>query len=302
MVRKKKRLIFLVGPTGVGKTEVSLILAKKIDAEIVSCDSMHIYKYMDIGTQKPPLSVRSEIRHHLIDVIEPTEEFNVAKYRQLALQVIKDIHKRAKLPLIVGGTGLYMKAILDGLFPAPGRDLKLRKQLEQIDTEKLYRTLQKVDPPTAKLIHKNDRRRILRALEVYYTTHRPMSELKKKTQPLSSTYQIKIFGLIRPRNELYARINRRVDHMFKDGFIQEGKRLLRMKLSDTASQAIGYKEIFAYLHGEYDINLAKELIKKRTRNYAKRQLTWFKADKRIKWVEASNNPVSIAERIFKEIE
>ncbi|MCX5716375.1 MAG: tRNA (adenosine(37)-N6)-dimethylallyltransferase MiaA [Candidatus Omnitrophica bacterium] len=279
---RKNKIIFLVGPTASGKTKISISLAKKIGAEIISCDSMQVYKGMDIGTQKPPPALRKKIPHHMIDILAPDKEFSAADFRRRALRLIKQIHKRGKVPLFVGGTGLYMKALIDGLFPSPPKNERLRRKLYKI--KDLHAKLEKIDPQAAEKIHPNDRKKLVRALEIYYTAKKTKSELKPKTKPLSDKYSIKIIGIPRPRHELYDRINRRVEKMFEDGFLDEARGILKKKLSMTAAQAIGYREAAEYFKNNIKtLEGLKEEIKKNTRHYAKRQLTWFKADKRIKW-------------------
>jgi tRNA dimethylallyltransferase len=297
-----KDIIFLVGPTGVGKTAVSIHLAKVIGAEIISCDSMQVYKGMDIGTQKPTPYQRKAIPHHIIDIISPSRKFSVADFRKNAIACIKDIHRRKKIPLFVVGTALYMKALIDGLFPSPPADRPLRKKLakEEMANGKghLYKRLCRIDPQTAKRLHPNDTRRIIRALEVYIKTKMPMSELKKKTKGLSDSYNIRLFCLNRSREGLYKRINNRVDKMFSAGLLKECRRLKRRQLSMTARQALGYKETFDYLDSNISLREAKDLIKKRTRNFAKRQLSWFRNDKRIIWIEVdSKRPKEVAYNI-----
>lgn len=318
-----KKIIFLVGPTAVGKSKVAVRLAKVLNAEIISCDSMQVYKGMDIGTQKPSLELRKEVRHHMIDILTPAQEFNAADFRKRALRIIREIHNRNKIPLLVGGTGLYMKVLIDGLFPSPPKDEKLRRKLYMEEKKRcgsLYEKLERIDPATAKKIHPNDTKKIVRALEVYYTTKKRISELKGKTRPLSDKFDVTIFGLIRPRQELYERIDGRVDRMFEAGFLNEVKKLSKKRLSVTAAQAIGYKEAIEYLRDKDNkakeglkrkdkgkiredkgmiredkgvegldkgIEGLKELIKKNTRRYAKRQLTWFRRDKRVVWVDIS---------------
>jgi len=287
-----RNIIFLVGPTAIGKSEVSLHLAKLLNAEIISCDSMQVYKGMDIGTQKVSLSDRKKAPHHLIDVISPSRIFSVADFRKKALSCIEKIHKKNKQVLFVGGTALYMKALVDGLFPSPEADKRLRKQL--LSSEKknykgfLHKKLKKVDSKTAKLLHPNDTRRIIRALEIYINTNIPMSELKKKTKGLKDNYNIKIFCLNQDRDTLYENINKRVDRMFRRGLLAECKRLKIKRLSSTAGQALGYKEVFAYLNKKSSLSDAKELIKRSTRNFAKRQLSWFRNDKRIIMIDIDN--------------
>ena len=277
---------FLVGPTASGKTELSFALAKNLNAEIVSCDSMCVYKGMDILTSKPSELNRKKVRHHLVDIISPTKEFSVAEYRLMALDVIEDILKRGKAPLFVGGSGLYIKAVVDGLFSSNKKDAGFRKRQEQL-AEKygkiyLYNKLKKIDPVTAKKIHPNNLRRVIRALEIYHTERKRPSELKQKTEPLK--YRVKIFGLEVDREKLYGNIDRRVDRMFKQGLVREVKNLSKKKLSLTAKAALGYKEVLGYLKGKYSLEETRELLEKNTRRFAKRQLTWFRADKRIQWI------------------
>lgn len=283
-------IVFLVGPTAVGKTDIALKLAGKLRAEIISCDSMQVYKGMDIGTQKPSIADRKKIKHHMIDILTPDKEFSAADFRKRALRIISAVHKRGKIPLFVGGTGLYMKALLDGLFLSPPKNEALRKRLykeaEKYGSRQLHKKLEKIDPAAAGKIHPNDAKKIIRALEICYTTKKTVSEMRKRTpRPLSDKYDVRIIGLARPREELYKRIDGRVEEMFRQGFLDEAKQFARKKLSITAKQAIGYREAFDYLKGKVSLEETKELIKKYTRRYAKRQFTWFRKDKRIKWVE-----------------
>ena len=305
---KNKQIIFLVGPTAVGKTAVSIKLAKEIYAEIISCDSMQVYKGMDIISQKPTSLKQKQVPHHMIDIISPSQNFNVADYRKMALKIIKNIHKKDKAPLLVGGSALYMKVLIDGLFPSPKPDLRLRKRLKKEaefkEKEYLYKRLKRIDPETAGMLHPNDTRRIIRALEVYFKTGIPMSELKKKTKGLKKNYNIKIFCLNRPREKLYDRINKRIDRMFKQGIIGECKRLKNKRLSLSASQILGCKEIFAYLDKKCTKQEAKQILKRNTRRFAKRQLSWFRNEPGISWIDINNNegPKEIAERIKEKID
>ncbi|MEK6732628.1 MAG: tRNA (adenosine(37)-N6)-dimethylallyltransferase MiaA [Candidatus Omnitrophota bacterium] len=290
-------VIFLIGPTASGKTKLSIKLAKELNAEIISCDSMCVYKGMDILTSKPTLADRKKIKHHLIDIISPSREFNAAEYRCIALEKIKDILKRKKTPLFVGGSGLYVKAVIDGLFPSAEKDLKFRKKQEALAKKYgkgyLFRKLQKIDPGRAGKIHPNDLRRIIRALEIYHTEKKKPSELNINTQPLE--YDFKIFGLQLDRSKLYKNIDTRVEEMFKKGIVEEVKKLSRKKLSMTAGRALGYGEVLGYLKARYSLEEAKELLKKNTRHFAKRQLTWFRPDKRICWVNSQNKSYSFCE-------
>ncbi len=300
-----KEIIFLVGPTAVGKTAVSIYMAKRLKAEIISCDSMQVYKGMDIGTGKPALFKQNQVPHHMIGAISPSRNFSVSDFRKRALCRIKAIEKKGKRILFVGGTGLYMKALIDGLFPSPPADHPLRsrllKQEKEIGRGYLYKQLLKVDKVSAKLLHPNDTRRIIRALEVYTSTGVPISVLKKKTKGLKSEYKISVFCLNRDRQKIYALINARVDYMFKRGFVAECKRLKKKRLSVTAKKALGYREVFDYLAGRIGLKDAKELIKKNTRNFAKRQLSWFRNDERIIWIDIDNkNPKEIAELLCKK--
>ncbi|MDD5072746.1 MAG: tRNA (adenosine(37)-N6)-dimethylallyltransferase MiaA [Candidatus Omnitrophica bacterium] len=287
------RLIFLVGPTAIGKTGISFELAKLIECEIVSCDSMQVYKGMNVGTSKPAKCLLNSIPHHLIDIVEPSEEFSVARFRALAVKAIEEITARRKTPLLVGGSGLYVKVLIDGIFEAPQTDRELRERLEQeageFGIEVLYRRLQEADKEGAGKIHANDLRRIIRALEVYEKAKAPISQLRKNTAGLGDKYEVRIFGLDMERAALYRKIDERVELMFAEGLVNETRSLLEGKLSLTASQALGYKEVLGYLDGEYGLEEAKRLVKRDTRHFAKRQLTWFRRDKRIEWITLDDN-------------
>ena len=278
---------FLVGPTASGKTKLSLKLAKKLNAEIISCDSMCVYKHMDILTSKPRNADREKFRHHLIDIISPAREFSVAEYRRLALEAVENILKQGKTPLFVGGSGLYVKAVIDGLFPSSKKDTIFRKRQEQLAKRYgnvyLYEKLKKIDPVIAKKIHPNNLRRIIRALEIYHTEKKRPSELRENTEPMK--HRVKILGLKLGRDELYRNIDERVEDIFKKGIVQEVKKLSRMKLSRTSKKALGYNEVLGYLKGRYSLSEAKTFLKKNTRHFAKRQMTWFRSDSRIEWIE-----------------
>jgi len=297
-----KTIIFLVGPTAVGKTAVSIYAAKILNAEIISCDSMQIYKGMDIGTQKPSPAQLSKIPHHMIDIIPLSRSFSVANFRKKALKCIKDIERKGKSVIFAGGTALYMKALVDGLFLSPSADYALREKLLSEEAENgngyLYKKLCNVDTETARILHPNDIRRVIRALEVYLNTKVPISELKKTTKGLKEKYDIGIFCLNRDRENLYRIIDKRVDLMFRKGLLAECRRLKDKKLSVTARQALGYKEVFDYLDKKINLNDAKVSIKKRTRNFAKRQLSWFRNDSRIEWIDIDNYSPKQAARII----
>lgn len=294
-----KKVIFLAGPTGAGKTAVSIKLAKKINGEIICCDSMQVYKGMDILTAQPSKKENAAIKHHLFCIKKPTESFTVAQYRKLALDKIKQIHAKGKTPVFVGGTGLYAQALLDGLFVSPGENTKVRKKLQayadKYGNKKLYAKLKKIDPVAAAKIHLNDTRRIIRAIEIYELTGKNMSALKKSTSGgIYGLYDIKLFCFFyKDRNLLYQRINKRVDMMFDFGLEKEVKRLLKLKLSKTAMQALGIKQVRGFIKDEYSLEYAKELLKKETRRYAKRQMSWFRRDKRFKWIALDEKGLDI---------
>jgi tRNA dimethylallyltransferase len=303
----RKRLVFLVGPTAAGKTEVAICLAKKMNAEIISCDSMQVYKGMGILTSKPTPALRKKVQHHLLNIISPEKEYNVSRYRKEACKKIKEVLAKGKAPLVVGGTGLYMSILLDGIFEIKSEDKILRLKLSREAAKKgsvyLHKRLARVDTWAALKIHPNDTKRIIRALEVFLTTGKPISELQKQRKGLSDEYAVNIFCLNMERDKLYRRIEGRVDKMFKAGLVAEVKRLLRRNLSRTACWAIGIKEIKGYLDGLHGLKEARELIKRNSCLYAKRQLTWFRKDKRIKWIEVTDKetPSSVANRILEKL-
>jgi len=303
----KQKIIFIVGPTAVGKSEIAVRLAKKLKGEIISCDSMQVYRKMDILTSKPCQGLRDKIPHHLVDILPVNKEYDVSTYRKQALKNIKNIFKRGKLPIFVGGTGLYMTILIDGIFEAKVGDARIRNRLYKISALKgnrfIYNRLKKVDPEAAGKIHPNDKKRIIRALEVFESLGKPISLLQKQRRGLKDEHDISIFCLNMNRPALYKRIDQRVDRMFKQGMVNEVRGLLRLKLSKTASCAIGIRELKEYFDGACDLHEARCLIKHNTRHYAKRQLTWFRKDKRLKWINISDRskPAAVAEKIFKKI-
>ncbi|MEA3328739.1 MAG: tRNA (adenosine(37)-N6)-dimethylallyltransferase MiaA [Candidatus Omnitrophota bacterium] len=285
----KEKVIFLVGPTAVGKSKIAVEVAQAVGAEIISCDSMQVYRGMDIGTAKPGSLLRKKVPHYLIDIISPRDEFNCADFSQRSQALIAGIIGRKKIPLLVGGSGLYLIALVDGLFSGPPGDQKLRNELarqaELHGSRYLYQRLKILDPPSAEKIHPHDQRRIIRGLEVYEKTKVPISRLKPLRKGISSQYEIKIIGLDRQRQDLYSRIDRRVDKMFDDGLINEVRGLVKKGLSPVAGQALGYKEIIAYLNNEYDFSEAGRILKRNTRRFAKRQLSWFRHEPRVEWIK-----------------
>jgi tRNA dimethylallyltransferase len=301
----KKKIIFLLGPTGIGKSVVAISLAKKINAEVISCDSMQVYRKMDILTSKVTFEQRKKVKHHLLGIIDPEQEYNVARYRKAALSICDKLFQKGKIPLFVGGTGLYYSMIVDGLFPAVPQDklirAKLRKQLKLKGNKYLYRRLAKVDSVAAGKIHPHDARRIIRALEVYLKTGMRISQLQKNRAGLGKDYAVSIFGLNSPRQFLYDTIDQRVEKMFNQGLINELKCLLKHKLSQTARCAIGIRELKGYFAGQYSLAEGKRLMQRNSRHYAKRQLTWFRKDKRIKWINVKDKetPREIAKRIYE---
>ncbi len=289
---KDNNLLILLGPTGVGKTNISIKLAQKIpDIEIISADSMQIYKYMDIGTAKPDKTILKIIKHHMIDIIDPSDNFDVIQYCKLAANTILDVFKRGKIPILAGGSGLYISSIVNPLFTGPAKDIEYRESLEEeakIHSKKyLYDKLSKIDPISASKIKPNDLRRIIRALEVYKYTGKTISYLQKKASTKNIKFKYRIIGLKRNRDNLYQRINLRVDKMFKDGFIEEVKMLRNMGYKEdlNSMQGLGYKQVNKHFNGVYTKEEAIDLIKIETRHYAKRQMTWFNhRTKNIEWI------------------
>lgn len=282
-----EKLIVIVGPTAVGKTKLSIDLAKRLPAEIISGDSMQVYKGMDIGTGKVTKSEAAGIPHYMIDLKKPHESFSVAEYKQLVQKYITEINSRDKLPILVGGSGLYIQAVLYNFQFAHKRDdkitKKLEKRLKKEGIDALYNELKRIDFEQAKKIHPNNYRRVIRALEIYETTGMTMSEIHKR-QKRTPKYDHFMIGLEMERQSLYNQINQRVDQMVQDGLIEEVKRLLDKGYEDAQSmQAIGYKEIIPYLKGETDLDSAIERLKRNTRRYAKRQYTWFKNKLDVHW-------------------
>ncbi len=296
----KRKIVFLVGPTAIGKTDVAIALGKKINAEIIACDSMQVYKGMDIITSKPPLALRKRIPHHLISIISTDKEYNVSTYYKDVARKIKEILKRGKIPLITGGTGLYMSILIDGIFKSSAPSKMVRNRLyrraEERGSEYLYNRLNEIDPQAALKIHPHDTKRIVRALEVFETTGQLISRLQKQRKGLSGVYDIKIFGLNMSREKLYQKIEERVERMFAHGLVGEVERLLKSKLSKTATYAIGLKELKGYFDNLYGLDEAKRMVKRNTRLYAKRQLTWFRKDKKINIVLAQ-----VSEAFYEKI-
>lgn len=288
----KQKLVVLTGPTAVGKSKLSIELAKRIGGEIISADSMQVYKYMDIGTDKISPEKMEGVPHHLIDILEPSEPFNVFLFQKLVKEAIKDIASRGKIPIIVGGTGFYIQAVLYDIdFTETDEDMTIREELENKAAQgkalELYDELKKVDPKSAEIIHANNIKRVIRALEYYKKTGKPISEHNDEQHRRTSPYDFKYFVLTDDREVLYSRIDKRVDLMISSGLEKEVRRLLDMNIdrSTTSMQGLGYREMIGYLDGEYDLDRAVYLIKRNTRHFAKRQLTWFRREKDVCWID-----------------
>lgn len=280
-----RKIVIIAGPTGVGKTEISLQVAERLQGEIISCDSMQIYKGMDIGSAKVTKKEMERVPHHLIDVVSPFDAFTVSDYKDLAEEAIHDIHKRGKPAILVGGTGLYIDAVIKNLsFTEGGSDAALRKELEEEARENgplfLHEKLKKVDFAAATAIHPNNVKRVVRALEVYHLTGRPFSSFRDE-RGLRKEYEIHYYYLNKDRQKLYEGIDERVEVMMRKGLLEEVTRLQKSGLtsSHVSMQGIGYKEILSYLDGVLSLEGAVDLVKMRSRNYAKRQLTWFRNEK-----------------------
>ncbi|MBO5167052.1 MAG: tRNA (adenosine(37)-N6)-dimethylallyltransferase MiaA [Lachnospiraceae bacterium] len=288
---EKTPLVILTGPTAVGKTKLSIALAKAVDGEIISADSMQVYKHMDIGSAKIKRSEMEGVPHHLIDVLEPFDEFNVVTFQKLCKEAIADIRKRGHIPILTGGTGFYIQAVLYDIdFTENDGDTSYREHLEALAKEKgaeyLHDMLKQVDPASAEVIHQNNVKRVIRALEFYEQTKGCISEHNEKERQKESPYNFCYFVLNDDRDKLYERIDERVDIMLAEGLEAEVKKLSEMGCSrnQVSMQGLGYKEMLAYLEGEITLEEAVYLIKRDTRHFAKRQITWFKREKEVIWV------------------
>ncbi len=281
-----QKIIFIVGPTGVGKSALGAALALKTGGEIVSADAMQVYRQVNIVCDKPSVEMRRQVMHHLLDEISITDEYDVVQFRKAAIEAIDGIHAKAKLPIVVGGSGMYITVLLDGIFESGFRDEDYREELLKQDPSALHAMLADRDPLAAAKIHPNDVKRLVRALEVFRVAGKPISQLQQDRSGLWGKYDITIIGLFRDRPVLYAMAEERVEKMFERGLVEEIKNLCALGLSRTAATMIGVPEVRGYLNGEYDLERAKYLLKRNTRHYIKRQLTWFRRDKRIQWVDA----------------
>ena len=287
----KPKVIVIVGPTASGKTSLSIELAKRINGEIVSCDSMQIYKDMDIGSAKPTKEEMQGIKHYMIDIVTPEERFSVAEYKKQAELAIEEILQKGKTPIVIGGTGLYANSLIYGI---EYNDIKLdeeyRKKLEMIaltesGLEELYNQAIKIDEKAMEIISRNDKKRIIRVLEIYHSTGKTKTELEVESRKNGVKYDYKVFTINMDRDILYERINKRVDIMLENGLIEEVKNILiKYKKFPTAMQGLGYKEVVEYLKNEISKEEMIEKIKQETRRYAKRQLTWFRKNKETMWL------------------
>lgn len=304
----ERKVILIAGPTCSGKTRVSIDLAKIISSEIISADSRQIYRHLNIGTAKPGSEELASVKHHLIDILEPEQDYNVSRFENDSLRIINEILSRGKIPVVVGGSGLYIHALVDGIFNEVDTDeefrLELKEKMEKFGSGYLYDELKKVDPVSASKMLPQNWKRVMRSLEVFHITGRPIWQLQKnyKRETDLNFFQ---FGLDWPRATLYHNINSRVDKMIEKGLVEETNNLLNNGIPKTANSlnTVGYKEIISFLQNEITLDRAVELIKRNTRHYAKRQMTWFRKDSRINWIsiESKEDLRNVPEIILNQI-
>ena len=303
----EQRVVIIVGPTCSGKTKLGIELAQKLNSEIISADSRQIFKYLTIGTAKPSKKELSQVKHHFIDILEPSENYNVGLYEKDALKVIDELSVKNKLPIVVGGSGLYIKAIIDGIVDIDSDD-ELREQLlaekEKYGNEFIYEKLRQIDKKAAETMLPQNWKRVIRAIEVYHLTGKSILEIHE-IQKRNLNYSFYQFGLNWERETLYKNIEKRVDDMIESGLVEEVKNILKLGYDKklNALNTVGYKEIISYLENEISFEKAVELIKRNTRRFAKRQMTWFRKDKRINWIDikSENAILSAKEQILKKI-
>ena len=296
-------LVAIVGPTGSGKTSLSLALAERCGGEIVNCDSVAVYREFNIGTAKPSPEERARAPHHLLDIVDPEGVITAGDYARRGREVLNDIKRRERLPIVVGGTGLYLRALLEGLFAGPERSEELRERLRRREKEKgvahLHRLLRKLDPEAAAHIHENDTPKVIRALEVCISSRAPMSELWKQGRDALAGFRVVRVGLNPERNALYTRINERCRRMFDAGLVEETRALMEKYPKSWALSSLGYKQAAQYLRGEIDLKLALWAAQQSHRNYAKRQLTWFRREPEVKWLAGFGDDVEVQEKALE---
>ena len=299
----KPKVIVICGPTASGKTALSIELAKRVNGEIISADSMQIYKDMNIGTAKPTEDEMQGIKHYLIDFLSPDERYSVAEFKKDALNAIEEILNKKKIPILVGGTGLYVDSLINGIdYGNIEIDLKYREELEKTAEEKgleyLYNKAKLIDEEAMKKISLNDKKRIFRVLELFHATGKTKTKIEEESRKKENPYDFIIFGIEMDRDVLYSRINTRVDKMIEDGLVEEVKNILKeYEIFPTAMQGLGYKEVKDYLEGKYTKEEMIEKIKMETRRYAKRQLTWFRRNKDIIWLHTDNKETDVEKNI-----
>ncbi len=308
---QKKSLVVLTGPTAVGKTKASIELAKSIGGEIISADSMQVYRYMDIGSAKITKEEMEGVPHYLVDVLDPKEEFHVVKFQEMAKKAMEEIYSHGHIPIVVGGTGFYIQALLYDIdFTDNDEDTGIRKELEEFaeknGLEALHERLRKVDPVSAETIHANNKKRVIRALEFYMQTGTPISEHNETERAKESPYDFRYFVLTDDRRKLYNRIDRRVDLMVESGLVEEVKKLKEMGCTRNmvSMQGLGYKEILEYLEGDSSLEEAIYKIKRDTRHFAKRQLTWFRRERQVIWLnkETYQNDEALIDDMIQKTE
>lgn len=301
------RLLAIVGPTATGKSALGIALSRRLGGEVVACDSTAVYRGFDIGTDKVPAHGQQGIPHHMVDVAEPTEEYSAARYAREAAAVIRDITARGKVPILVGGTGLYYRALTRGFFPGPSRNVDLRSRLERIadrrGPDRLHRMLARIDPPSAQRIQPRDRKRLIRALEVYFLTGRPLTEHFAATESPLPEYDVTAFALRIPDDETLRRVGARVDAQFDQGLLDEIRGLLASGVPETAHPFTGlvYRQALEHLRGERDEAATRELIVRENRKYARRQLIWFRKEPNLQWIHAAGERADTLDTVLRAL-